>query len=61
VLTVTVLDDGAGVPAGGRRSGLRNLAARAEHRGGSLAVEPGPAGGTRLVWTVPLAAPERGA
>lgn len=53
-LTVTVTDDGVGVPEGGRRSGLRNLAERAVQRGGELAVEVPEGGGTRLVWSVPL-------
>ncbi|MFE7031477.1 GAF domain-containing protein [Streptomyces sp. NPDC057621] len=37
-LTLTVTDDGTGMPTGGdgRRSGLRNLAERARHRGGEL-------------------------
>ncbi|MFI8450054.1 sensor histidine kinase [Streptomyces erythrochromogenes] len=59
VLTVTVTDNGVGVPAGGRRSGLRNLAERAERLGGRMEVtarEPGEAG-TRLEWSVPLTSP----
>jgi hypothetical protein len=36
MLTVQVIDDGTGIPDGGRRSGLRNLAARAEKLGGEL-------------------------
>jgi signal transduction histidine kinase len=58
MLTVQVTDDGAGIPEGGRRSGLRNLAARAEKLGGELTLgiaDPGaPAPGTRLQWRVPL-------
>ncbi|WP_371634994.1 sensor histidine kinase [Streptomyces zaomyceticus] len=38
VLAVTVCDDGVGVPAGGARSGLRNLTERAERLGGDLSV-----------------------
>jgi signal transduction histidine kinase len=57
MLTVQVTDDGTGIPEGGRRSGLRNLAARAEKMGGELrleAVSPGAARpGTRLEWRVP--------
>ncbi|MGW2559401.1 GAF domain-containing protein [Streptomyces sp. NPDC001514] len=53
-LTVTVIDDGVGITPDGRRSGLRNLAARAASQGGELTVVPGAAGGTRLVWRVPL-------
>ena len=52
---IEVSDDGVGVPEGGRRSGLSNLASRAADLGGTLTIEPGPDGrGTRLVWTVPL-------
>ena len=54
--TVRVEDDGVGIPAGGRRSGLRNLAERAEGLGGELSVETSAAGGARLVWRVPLPA-----
>ncbi|MFI1097812.1 GAF domain-containing protein [Streptomyces sp. NPDC020917] len=53
-LTVTVTDNGVGLPQDGRRSGLRNLATRAERLGGRLDAGPGPHGGTRLLWTVPL-------
>ncbi|WP_330300681.1 sensor histidine kinase [Streptomyces sp. NBC_00503] len=58
VLTVTVTDDGVGLPEGGRHSGLRNLAERAEALGGRLIVSArGAEGdGTRLEWTVPIAA-----
>ncbi len=60
-LTVTVTDDGIGLPDGGRRSGLRNLAERAEKLGGSMAVAARVAGerGTRLEWRVPLNPPSR--
>jgi signal transduction histidine kinase len=55
---VQVADNGNGIPAGGRRSGLRNLAGRAEKLGGELRLEPAdpgtPAPGTRLEWRVPL-------
>ncbi|MFG2483181.1 GAF domain-containing protein [Streptomyces virginiae] len=56
VLTVLVTDDGVGVSEGGRRSGLRNLAERAERLGGELCVSAaGPTGrGTKLEWRVPL-------
>src|SRR6266704_5663086 len=57
MLTVQVTDDGTGIPEGGRRSGLRNLAARAEKLGGELrlaAADPDAATpGTRLEWRVP--------
>ncbi|GAA3053811.1 hypothetical protein GCM10020000_39700 [Streptomyces olivoverticillatus] len=38
---LTVADDGVGIPEGGRRSGLRNLAKRAESLGGSSSYGPG--------------------
>ncbi|HEX9039604.1 MAG TPA: GAF domain-containing protein [Trebonia sp.] len=62
-LTVTVTDDGTGIPAGPRRSGLRNLTERAVALGGEMrlnAVEPGAARpGTRLEWRVPAIAAEQ--
>ncbi|MFD9378443.1 GAF domain-containing protein [Streptomyces sp. NPDC059999] len=55
VLVVMVSDDGVGVAEGGHRSGLRNLAERAEALGGGLSVSPGPdGGGTRLGWRIPI-------
>ncbi|MBT2382828.1 GAF domain-containing sensor histidine kinase [Streptomyces sp. ISL-11] len=54
---LTVADDGVGIPEGGRRSGLRNLAKRAESLGGSSSYGPGlgeDGGGTRVVWEAPL-------
>ncbi len=63
VLSVTVTDDGTGIPAGPRRSGLRNLTERAVALGGEMrlnAVEPGAARpGTRLEWRVPAIAAEQ--
>ena len=57
MLAVQVTDDGTGIPAEGRRSGLRNMAKRAEKLGGELRltpVDPGAARpGTRLEWRVP--------
>jgi signal transduction histidine kinase len=54
-LVVEVQDDGVGIPADVHRaSGLANLAERAEHRGGSLAVTAVAGGGTHLHWSVPL-------
>jgi signal transduction histidine kinase len=57
MLTVRVTDDGIGIPAAGRRSGLRNLARRAEKLGGELRLEPADPSasppGTRLEWRVP--------
>ena len=58
MLAVQVTDDGTGIPAEGRRSGLRNLARRAEKLGGELRLHPANPGaarpGTRLEWRVPL-------
>ncbi|MER7703333.1 GAF domain-containing protein [Kitasatospora sp. NPDC097605] len=52
---LTVTDDGVGIPEGGRRSGLRNLARRAEALGGDAWHEPGPHGrGARVRWTARL-------
>ncbi|MCY9783433.1 GAF domain-containing protein [Nocardiopsis sp. EMB25] len=53
-LTVEVTDDGVGLPGGGRRSGLRNLAERAARLHGTFEAGPAPDGGTVLRWTVPL-------
>ncbi|MET8508378.1 GAF domain-containing sensor histidine kinase [Streptomyces sp. NPDC004787] len=56
VLAVTVSDDGVGIPQDGRRSGLRNMAERAERLGGTLSVRArtGPGSGTVLEWRIPL-------
>ncbi|KOG28147.1 MULTISPECIES: GAF domain-containing protein [Streptomyces] len=54
---LSVADDGIGIPAGGRRSGLRNLARRAESLGGASWCGPGlgeDGGGTTVVWEAPL-------
>ncbi|MFH8404549.1 GAF domain-containing protein [Streptomyces sp. NPDC018019] len=54
---LTVADDGVGIPDGGRRSGLRNLAKRAESLGGSSTYGPGlgeDGGGTMVSWEAPL-------
>ena len=53
-LQVRVEDDGIGMAQEGARSGLRNLASRAEQLGGSLRVTSGPGNGTRLLWQVPV-------
>jgi signal transduction histidine kinase len=54
VLTISVVDNGIGLPADIARSGLRNLGERAGQLGGALNVETEPSGGTRLTWLVPL-------
>ncbi|WNO77008.1 GAF domain-containing protein [Streptomyces sp. AM8-1-1] len=51
---LTVSDNGSGVPAGGRRSGLKNLEERAQSVNGSFTISTPPDGGSRLVWRAPL-------
>ncbi|MEU8540088.1 GAF domain-containing protein [Streptomyces sp. NPDC048717] len=54
---LSVADDGIGIPSGGRRSGLRNLARRAESLGGASWCDPGigeDGDGTTVVWQAPL-------
>ena len=53
-LVIDVADNGSGLPEHFARSGLANLERRAEACGGSFAVGPGRAGGTRLTWQAPL-------
>lgn len=53
---LTVSDNGVGIPAEGRRSGLRNMAERAQQLGGDLELSSPPGGGTTLVWRAPVAA-----
>ncbi|MEY9965237.1 signal transduction histidine kinase [Streptacidiphilus sp. MAP12-16] len=53
-LLLTVVDDGVGIPDAAPRSGLANLAERAERCGGAFGIEAGASGGTRLLWRVPL-------
>ncbi|MFP5219145.1 MAG: GAF domain-containing protein [Actinomycetes bacterium] len=51
---LVVSDDGIGIGSDTRRSGLANMARRAEDLGGSFEVGPaGPDGGTEVVWSVP--------
>ncbi|MFJ9695659.1 GAF domain-containing protein [Kitasatospora sp. NPDC101183] len=51
---LTVTDDGVGTPDTGRRSGLRNLAERAERVNGTFALTAPEGGGTRLTWEAPF-------
>ncbi|MDX3458909.1 GAF domain-containing sensor histidine kinase [Streptomyces sp. ME02-8801-2C] len=60
-LRLTVSDNGVGIPADGRRSGLRNMAERAEQLGGSLQVDSPAGGGTTLGWRVPVEERKAGA
>ncbi|MEV8099899.1 GAF domain-containing protein [Kitasatospora sp. NPDC085879] len=55
-LVLTITDNGVGLPEGGRRSGLANLAERAAALGGGFDARTRPDGGTELVWRVPLPA-----
>lgn len=51
---LTVSDDGVGIPAEGRRSGLRNMTERAQQLGGDLEWTSPASGGTTLVWRAPV-------
>ncbi|WP_413760588.1 GAF domain-containing protein [Streptomyces sp. MMBL 11-3] len=51
---LTVSDNGVGLPAGGRRSGLRNMAERAGQLGGELDLSSPQEGGTTVVWWAPV-------
>ena len=53
-LTVLVRDNGRGMQETSRRSGLANMAERAEKLGGHLRVSPAEGGGTELEWKVPV-------
>ena len=53
-LSLLVRDNGSGITDTSRRSGLANLAQRAEHYGGTFTVGPADQGGTELYWRVPL-------
>jgi signal transduction histidine kinase len=53
-LVLRVIDNGMGIGPGTRRSGLANLADRAEGLGGRLQVGAAEGGGTELDWRVPI-------
>jgi signal transduction histidine kinase len=53
-LIVDVLDNGVGLPADVARSGLLGVERRATECDGTATLTPGPKGGTRLTWRVPL-------
>lgn len=57
-LTLTITDNGVGLPEEGRRSGLRNLDQRAQALGGGFSARKGESDGTVLVWKVPVSGPE---
>jgi signal transduction histidine kinase len=52
-LLLRVIDNGVGMPSGGRCSGVANMAFRARRLGGTFTVEPANPG-TELRWRVPL-------
>ncbi|MDQ6525292.1 GAF domain-containing protein [Nocardioides sp. LHD-245] len=52
-IALTVSDNGRGMTGAVTESGIANMRARAEQRGGGLQVVSAPDGGTTLVWTVP--------
>jgi signal transduction histidine kinase len=56
-LVLVVRDNGTGLKESGRRSGLANLAERAELLGGTMRAGPADGGGTELEWRVPLRGP----
>jgi signal transduction histidine kinase len=53
-VTLTVTDNGRGMPAGAVESGLANMRQRAERRGGTCLVRSHPGTGTTVTWSVPL-------
>jgi signal transduction histidine kinase len=53
-LRVEVTDDGVGIGAPERSSGLANMLARAERHGGRLEISEPPSGGTLIRWIVPI-------
>ncbi|WP_425955345.1 GAF domain-containing protein [Xylanimonas sp. McL0601] len=54
-VVLTVSDDGVGIPADARLSGLENMRTRAREQNGTLTIGPCPEGrGTRLCWQAPL-------
>lgn len=54
LLTVTITDDGVGIGATTRSSGLGHMRRRAERHGGTCTFTTPTAGGTRLIWTAQL-------
>ncbi|MDE3722281.1 GAF domain-containing sensor histidine kinase [Nocardiopsis sp. N85] len=53
LVVLRVADDGIGLPEGAHRSGLRNVASRAEELGGSMEIDSTPGSGTVVRWSVP--------
>jgi signal transduction histidine kinase len=53
-VTVTISDNGIGIGSSVSTSGLKNLRARAERRGGSFDVQLSAHGGAQLTWKAPI-------
>ncbi|MGN6605386.1 MAG: PAS domain-containing sensor histidine kinase [Jatrophihabitans sp.] len=53
-LRVAVSDDGIGIDETGHRSGLANIAARAEELGGTCTIDTAAGTGTTITWSVPI-------
>lgn len=53
-ISLTVVDDGKGLPENVVERGLANIRQRAERHGGSFEIVTSPGRGTRLLWTVPI-------
>ncbi|MET9119341.1 GAF domain-containing protein [Streptomyces longwoodensis] len=53
-ISLVVSDNGVGIPLDGRRSGLRDMAERAEQLGGRMDVSSPVGGGAVVRWRVPL-------
>ncbi len=56
-VVLTVTDNGVGIGGAAPSGGLVNTRSRAELLGGTPSIEAPEAGGTRVVWRVPRAAP----
>jgi signal transduction histidine kinase len=53
-VTLTVKDDGRGIPEGATRSGLLNMRERAEELGGTCSIVSSAGEGTTITWCVPV-------
>lgn len=53
-IVLEIADNGDGINGTATESGLQNMRHRAEQRGGQCEIGPGPVGGTRIRWSVPL-------
>ena len=61
LVTLTVQDDGRGIPSGAHLSGLANVTERAQLRGGMCTITSDSGSGTRIEWSVPASyGPESG-